>query len=124
MGCVLWIQHLIDILPEFLQSFIQYVNILDRVITVFDPIWRHDSSLIYAALRRNVPNCYFHDYFSVLSAVKSQFDPEAVVCQCGADGLVGDPMATYNLTLHGLGRCVEWLMDWQLPTLLTGGGEA
>ena len=67
--------------------------------------------------------CYFHDYFSVLSAVKSQFDPEAVVCQCGADGLVGDPMATYNLTLHGLGRCVEWLMDWQLPTLLTGGGE-
>ena len=26
MGCLLWIQHLIDILTEFLQSFIQYLN--------------------------------------------------------------------------------------------------
>ena len=32
------IQHLIHSLPEFLQSFIQYLNILDRVITALDCI--------------------------------------------------------------------------------------
>ena len=30
-GCLLWIQHLIDILPQFLQSFMQYLIILDRI---------------------------------------------------------------------------------------------
>ena len=38
MGCLLWIQHLFDILPEFLQSFMQYLIILDRVITALDYI--------------------------------------------------------------------------------------
>ena len=31
--CVLGIQHLVHILAEFLQSFVQYLTILDRVIT-------------------------------------------------------------------------------------------
>ena len=31
MGCLLWIQHRIDILPQFLQLFMQYFTILDRV---------------------------------------------------------------------------------------------
>ena len=38
MGCLLWIQHLFDILLEFLQSFMQYLTILDRVITALDCI--------------------------------------------------------------------------------------
>ena len=32
MGCILWIQYLIDILPQFLQSFMQYLTVSDRVI--------------------------------------------------------------------------------------------
>ena len=36
MGCLLGIHHLSDILPEFLQSFMQYLAILDRVITALD----------------------------------------------------------------------------------------
>ena len=36
MGCLLWVQHLIDIPPEFLQSFMHYLTILDRVITALD----------------------------------------------------------------------------------------
>ena len=34
MGCLLQIQHLIDILPQFLKLFMYYLTILDRVITV------------------------------------------------------------------------------------------
>ena len=36
MGCLLWIQLLFDILPQFLQSFMQYPTILDRVTTALD----------------------------------------------------------------------------------------
>ena len=36
MGCLLWIQHLTDILPEFRQLFMQYLTILDRVITALN----------------------------------------------------------------------------------------
>ena len=32
VGCILWIQHLIDILPQFLQLFVQYLTILDCII--------------------------------------------------------------------------------------------
>ena len=33
MGCLLWIMHLIDSLPQFPQLFMQYLTILDHVIT-------------------------------------------------------------------------------------------
>ena len=33
MGCLLWIQDLIDILPQFLQLLMQYLTTLHRVIT-------------------------------------------------------------------------------------------
>ena len=38
MGCFLLVQPLIDILPQFLQWYMQYVDILDRVITALDCI--------------------------------------------------------------------------------------
>jgi len=58
----------------------------------------------------------------VMDSVHTHFQPEAVVCQCGADALAGDPMATFNLTLHGYGRSIQHILDWKLPTLLLGGG--
>ena len=36
MGCLLWIQHLIHILPEFLQSFMQYLVTFDCIITALN----------------------------------------------------------------------------------------
>ena len=36
MGCRLWIQHLIDILPQCMHVVMQYLTILDRVITARD----------------------------------------------------------------------------------------
>ena len=55
--------------------------------------------------------------------VRDRFAPEAVVVQCGADGLHGDPMQSFNLTAQGLGNCVSFILDWHLPTLLLGGGK-
>ena len=59
----------------------------------------------------------------VMSEVKQKFKPNAVVCQCGVDTLAGDPMASFNLTQHSIGECVKFLMEWNLPLLLLGGGE-
>ena len=41
MGCLLWIQHLSDVLPQFLQLLTQYLPIMDHVITAFDSILRN-----------------------------------------------------------------------------------
>lgn len=60
--------------------------------------------------------------YRILSEVQLRFKPNAVVCQCGVDTLAGDPMASFNLTHHGIGECVKYLMDWNLPLLLLGGG--
>ena len=57
-----------------------------------------------------------------MAEVRDRFAPEAVVVQCGADGLHGDPMQSFNLTVQGLGNCVSFILDWHLPTLLLGGG--
>ena len=38
MGCLFGIQHLIDILPQFLQLLMQYLTILDRLKTTLDCI--------------------------------------------------------------------------------------
>ena len=59
----------------------------------------------------------------VMEEVKGAYEPDVVVCQCGADGLSEDPMASFNLTLEGIKRCVQQLIDWNLPLLLLGGGK-
>ena len=59
----------------------------------------------------------------VLTSVVDKFRPHAIVCQCGADGLYGDPMDSFNLTPRSLCACVEHLQQLRLPLLLLGGGE-
>ena len=66
---------------------------------------------------------YLTFYTRVMAEVRDRFEPEAVVVQCGADGLHGDPMQSFNLTVQGLGNCVSFILDWHLPTLLLGGGR-
>lgn len=61
-----------------------------------------------------------HD--SVLQEVQRLFNPEAVVMQLGADTMAGDPMCSFNMTPVGVGRCLQYVLEWELPTLLLGGG--
>ena len=57
-----------------------------------------------------------------MSEVKKRFKASAVVCQCRVDTLAGDPMASFNLTQYSIGECIKYLMEWNLPLLLLGGG--
>lgn len=54
-------------------------------------------------------------------ATNEVFNPDAVVLQCGADGLAGDPCMEWNVDLTGMGKVVQQVMGWGLPTLLLGG---
>ncbi len=68
-----------------------------------------------------------YDFFlgispSVMQEVKALFNPEAVVMQLGADTMAGDPMCSFNMTPIGVGKCLNYILDWELPTLLLGGG--
>uniref|UniRef100_A0A3P9P1R5 Histone deacetylase 8 n=1 Tax=Poecilia reticulata TaxID=8081 RepID=A0A3P9P1R5_POERE len=65
---------------------------------------------------------YFQVFTSVMQEVRSQFNPEAVLMQLGADTMAGDPMCSFNMTPVGVAKCLLHVLQWQLPTLLLGGG--
>ena len=55
--------------------------------------------------------------------VYDSYGPQAVVVQCGADSLAGDPLGTFNISIRGMGACLDVILQWGLPTLLLGGGK-
>lgn len=57
-----------------------------------------------------------------MQEVYAHFNPEAVVMQLGADTMAGDPMCSFNMTPVGVGKCLQYVLGWRLPTLLLGGG--
>ncbi|KAM4818567.1 histone deacetylase 8 [Thomomys bottae] len=65
---------------------------------------------------------YYHICESVLKEVYQVFNPTAVVLQLGADTIAGDPMCSFNMTPVGLGNCLKYILQWQLATLVLGGG--
>lgn len=52
----------------------------------------------------------------------SKFNPDAIVMQCGADGLVGDPNGGACLTEKGYTACLNKVLATKKPLLLLGGG--
>lgn len=55
------------------------------------------------------------------SAVEA-FDPQAVVVQCGCDGLANDKHKIFNLTADAYVSAIRHIQQWELPMLLLGGG--
>ncbi|CAG9761970.1 unnamed protein product [Ceutorhynchus assimilis] len=58
----------------------------------------------------------------VFPMVCESYKPQAVVVQCGADGLNGDPVGQCNLTLKGFDGCIQAILACDLPRLFLGGG--
>ena len=62
MGCLWWIEHLMNILPQFLQLFMQYPTIVERVITANNCIKQsmsHIQGITGAVtLRRRINSIY------------------------------------------------------------------
>ncbi|KAK9253239.1 hypothetical protein V1507DRAFT_459143 [Lipomyces tetrasporus] len=58
----------------------------------------------------------------VIHPAFKRFQPDAVVLQCGADGLARDPSKEWNLSIRGLCSVIIDIIDFGKPTLLVGGG--
>ena len=57
-----------------------------------------------------------------MKRIMDQYQPGAVFLQCGADSLVGDRLGTFNLSIKGHGKCVEFMKSFGKPLLVVGGG--
>ena len=74
-------------------------------------------------LKNGIDDTMFVNVFLTLfNDIMSKFQPEVIVCQCGADGLTGDPMGAFNLTSNGMVSCVEEICSKHLPVMILGGG--
>jgi len=58
----------------------------------------------------------------IMERIMEQYQPGAIFLQCGADSLVGDRLGTFNLSIKGHGKCVEYMKSFGRPLLVTGGG--
>ncbi len=110
----------------------QYVDIftrfaVDHLISPFSPRLQSEYGrqhrVLWETIGLRASVMKFSRLCRVMTEVRRVYKPSAVVCQCGADGLSDDPMASFNLTINGMSRCVQLLLGWNLPLLLVGGGE-
>lgn len=98
--------------------------------------------LLYFKLCLFVESNYLPDYISIISRYKlisvyslvnihfrvfhkvyDSFAPDAIVLQCGADALAGDPLGGGGLTIKGYCNCVQNVLHKNKPTVLLGGGR-
>lgn len=65
---------------------------------------------------------FVYMFKKVIEGIMSNFQPNAVVLQCGADSLSGDRLGCFNLSVAGHGECVKFVKSFNLPLLICGGG--
>lgn len=87
----------------------------------------HGSGAYYsvnAPLLSGTSDSTYIDIFDwLLNSVLEKFKPDAIVIQCGADGLSGDPVGqNFNLSLKAYGHCLKQVLNLKKPTLVLGGG--
>jgi len=58
----------------------------------------------------------------VMELVLSQFQPDAIILQSGADSLSGDRLGCFNLSLDGHSHACRYLRTKGIPLLAVGGG--
>lgn len=58
----------------------------------------------------------------VIRQVMDDYDPSAIVLQCGTDSLSGDKLGCLNLSMRGHANCVRFVKSFNKPLLLLGGG--
>lgn len=74
-------------------------------------------------LKDGIDDQTYHGLFKpIVSDIMTYYRPTVVVLQCGADSLRGDRIGNFNLTLDGHAECVRYVLSYNLPTLVLGGG--
>ncbi|KAK3820021.1 MAG: hypothetical protein J3Q66DRAFT_377616 [Benniella sp.] len=58
----------------------------------------------------------------MVEPVYAVYKPNSIVLQCGVDGMTGDPLGKWNLTMEGYGECLKKVLSWNKPLMILGGG--
>ncbi|KAI8897985.1 histone deacetylase 8 [Globomyces pollinis-pini] len=61
-------------------------------------------------------------YNSVLTELMDNNNFDCIVMQCGMDGLAKDPLGGWNLGIRDISNAIHTTVQYNLPTLLLGGG--
>jgi len=86
-----------------------------------------DPFTLSIPLRQGASSKTFARIWPVVEAVKSAFEPDYVVLQCGVDGLAGDPCAIWNWNIGLEQGDMGWYVNnvirlWNCKVLMLGGG--
>ena len=65
---------------------------------------------------------FYAIFTKAFSKIISEFDPDIIVCVCGADILTDDPHSAFNVGSNSYSRCVKTILDTKIPTVFLGGG--
>lgn len=59
-----------------------------------------------------------------MTKIVSLYRPDVCVVQCGADAIASDPLGGANLLPQDIGKCLQEILSWNLPTMFLGGGKS
>ncbi len=65
---------------------------------------------------------YMEAFRAVALPLIKVYDPDVIVCQLGADGLAGDPLANFYLSNNVYADVISCLLGFDKPIIGTGGG--
>lgn len=78
---------------------------------------------INVPLARGLSPSNFTSVFErVVADTMARIKPQAIVMQCGCDGLAGDPLGGWNLDSLAYARACRFVAQYAVPTLFLGGG--
>jgi histone deacetylase 8 len=66
----------------------------------------------------------FEEIFNyAFSRLIASFDPDIIVCVCGADVLSTDPHAAFNVGSDSYSNIISVILETRIPTVFLGGGN-
>ncbi|ELA41910.1 uncharacterized protein VICG_01094 [Vittaforma corneae ATCC 50505] len=65
---------------------------------------------------------YKYIFEPVVSNAIRKFKPNVIVYQSGADSLAEDKLGTFSLSIKGHAECLKFVMSYEIPLLVLGGG--
>lgn len=65
---------------------------------------------------------YVQLFKDIVGPCVRNYNPAAIVIQCGGDSLGGDRLGCFNLNIRAHGACVAFTKTFQRPLLVLGGG--
>jgi len=58
----------------------------------------------------------------IIGSIMERYQPEAIVIQMGADSVAGDKLGQFNLSSTAHSNCLQYTLQFNLPTIVLGGG--